>query len=243
MADVHYDWIAALVFVAVLVAASVIGKWLVFRVPAFARMRELNREADRKKLARKRFREAVRVNNRAGLATNVAFYLLVLPWCISLEPRPWWRHVLEVVAVLMLFDFLYYLTHRFVFHGRLLRKVHALHHQARTPTHVDALYVHPLETTIGLLLFLGSIPIVAALSGGPLHAVSMAFATLVFTQVNTLNHTYVNLPYFPFRTIDTITSLHAAHHVDMNRGNFATLTMLYDRLFGTYEVPVSRSQP
>jgi sterol desaturase/sphingolipid hydroxylase (fatty acid hydroxylase superfamily) len=103
--------------------------------------------------------------------------------------------------------------------------------------------VHPLETSIGLLLFLGSIPIVAALSGAPLHAFSMAFATLVFTQVNTLNHTFVNLPYFPFKTVDTLTSVHAAHHVDMNRGNFATLTMLYDRLFGTYEVPVSRSQP
>ena len=238
-----YDWRAALVFIAVLIGATLVGKWLVFQVPAFQRMRELNRAADEKKLARKRFREAVRVNNRAGLLTNVAFYLAVLPWCIDLAPRPLRRHALDIVAVLMLFDLLYYLTHRFLFHGRPLRKVHALHHQARTPTYIDALYVHPVETTIGLLLFLGSIPIVAALAGAPLHAVSMAAATLVFTQVNTLNHTFVDLPFFPFKTVDKITSLHAAHHVDMNRGNYATLTMLYDRLFGTYEVPVSRSQP
>ena len=29
----------------------------------------------------------------------------------------------------------------------------------------------------------------------------------------------------------------------MNRGNYATLTMLYDRLFGTYEQPVQRATP
>jgi sterol desaturase/sphingolipid hydroxylase (fatty acid hydroxylase superfamily) len=121
--------------------------------------------------------------------------------------------------------------------------VHALHNQARTPTYVDALYVHPLETSIGLVLFLGSIPLVAALGGGALNAVAMAIATLIFTQLNTINHTYVNLPYFPFKTVDRITSLHAAHHVDMNRGNYATLTMLYDRLFGTLEAPVSRQTP
>ena len=71
----------------------------------------------------------------------------------------------------------------------------------------------------------------------------MAIATLVFTQANTINHTFVNLPYFPFRALDHHTSIHAAHHVDMNQGNYATLTMLYDRLFGTFEQPVSRTTP
>lgn len=238
-----YHWQALLFFLAALVGATALGRAIAFRVPELRRMRELNRAADALKMERKRFREAVRVNNRAGLATTAIFYLLVLPFFIDLEPRPAWRHALDLVAVLMLFDFLYYLTHRFVFHGRLMRRIHALHHQARTPTYVDALYVHPLETAIGLLLFLGSIPAVSLLAGEPLHAITMAVATLAFTQLNTINHTYVNLPYFPFKTLDTITGLHAAHHVDMNRGNYATLTMVYDRLFGTYERPVSRPQP
>lgn len=238
-----YDWKAALVFLATLVALTAIGQLLAFRVPELRRMRELNREADREKLSRRRVAEAVRRNNRAALLTNAGFYLAVLPFCLSLEPRPLWRHAVDAVAVLMVFDFLYYLTHRFLFHGRALRKVHALHHQARTPTYIDGLYVHPLETAIGLVLFLGSIPLVAAIGGGPLGAVSMAVATLVFTQLNTINHCYVNLPHFPFRTLSRITQLHAAHHVDMNRGNYATLTMLYDRLFGTLEAPVARPAP
>jgi sterol desaturase/sphingolipid hydroxylase (fatty acid hydroxylase superfamily) len=238
--DMSYDWIAALVFLGLLIGMTVIGRFLAFKVPALQRMRELNREADKSKLSRNRFREAVKTNNKAGLITNVVFYLAILPFCINLAPRPIWRHAVDIVAVLMIFDFFYYLTHRFLFHGKPLRKIHSLHHQARTPTYIDALYVHPIETTIGLALFLGTIPLVAVLTGGPLNALSIAVATLIFTQVNTINHTYVNLPYFPFKTLDHITSIHAAHHVDMNCGNYATLTMLYDRLFGTLEEPVSR---
>jgi sterol desaturase/sphingolipid hydroxylase (fatty acid hydroxylase superfamily) len=238
-----YDWMAAGVFLLSLIAMTVVGKFLAFKVPELQRMRELNHQSDKQKLSRQRFREAVKVNNKAGLITNIVFYLAVIPFCLSLEPRPIWRHCVDIVAVLMVFDFFYYLTHRFLFHGTLLRKVHSLHHQARKPTYIDALYVHPLETTIGLVLFLGTIPLIAALSGGPLSAFSMAVATLIFTQVNTINHTFVNLPYFPFKTIDYITSIHAAHHVDMNQGNYATLTMLYDWLCGTLEAPVSRSEP
>jgi sterol desaturase/sphingolipid hydroxylase (fatty acid hydroxylase superfamily) len=238
-----YDWLAALAFVGSLVLLTVLGRFLVFKIPALQRMRELNREADGLKMGRKRFREAVQASNRTGLITNLIFYATILPFCVNLEPRPLWRHGVDVVAVLMVFDLFYYLTHRFLFHGRILRRVHALHHQARTPTYIDAFYVHPLETFIGLALFLGSIPLIAVLSGGPLNAFSMAVATLIFTQLNTINHTYVNLPYFPFRTLDTITSLHAAHHVDMKRGNYATLTMLYDWMFGTLEAPVARSAP
>jgi sterol desaturase/sphingolipid hydroxylase (fatty acid hydroxylase superfamily) len=240
---VSYDWQAALAFLATLIGLTLAGKSLAFRVPALQRMRAMNREADRAKLSRRRYAEAVRANNRAALATNAAFYAAVLPFCLDLAPRPLWRHALDAVVVLLVFDFFYYLTHRFLFHGRALRKVHALHHQARTPTYSDALYVHPLETAIGLVLFLGSMPLVAAATGGPLDAFSMAVATLVFTQRNTINHCWVNLPYFPFRTLSRITALHAAHHVDMNHGNYATLTMLYDRIFGTLEAPVVRQAP
>ena len=94
-----YDWIAALAFVATLVATTIVGRWLVFRVPALQRTREQNREADRVKLARPRFREAVRVNNRAGLVTNLVFALAILPFCVSLDARPAWRHVVDIEVI------------------------------------------------------------------------------------------------------------------------------------------------
>lgn len=240
--ELTYDWKAALVYLALLVALTRLATFLAFKIPAFVRMREVNREADGPKLARPRFREAVNASNRAGLVTNLVFLLLFLPWFVSLEARPLWRHAVDIVAVLLVFDFMYYLTHRFLFHGKPLRKVHALHHQARTPTHVDAYYVHPLETTIGLALYLVSIPIVALATGAPLSALSMVVSTLLFTQLNTLNHCYVNLRGFPYSIVSYITGVHASHHIDMNHGNYATLSMVYDKLFGTYEPPAYREK-
>lgn len=238
-----YNWMAAVVFVLTLVVLTKGGRYLIFKVPAFQRTREMNREVDRVKLSRTRFRQAVKVNNRAGLIVNVVFYIAVLPFFVSFETPSFWVFLLEIVAILMIFDFFYYLVHRFLFHGKLLRKVHSFHHQARTPTHMDALYVHPLETTIGLALFLSAIPLVAVMTGGPLNLFAVAVATLIFTHLNTLNHVWVNLPYFPFKTVDFITSAHAAHHVNMDSGNYATLTMLYDWALGTFEKPVSRAEP
>lgn len=238
-----YNWMAALAFVVTLVVVSKVGVFLIFKIPALQKTRQMNRDVDRVKLSKKRFRNAVKVNNKAGLVTNAIFYVTILPFCVSFQTAPLWRYVVETLAILLIFDFFYYLTHRFIFHGKILRKVHAFHHQARKPTHIDALYVHPLETVIGLVLFLMSIPLVAFLSGGPLNFLPVAVATLIFTHCNTLNHVWVNLPYFPFRYIDWVTSVHAAHHVNMDSGNYATLTMAYDWLFGTFEKPVSRTEP
>jgi len=238
-----WDGAAVLVFVAVWIGVSVVGRFLVFKVPAFAEMRAANRAADKVKLARKPYREAVKRNNKAGLVTNAVFVALVLPFCIQLDARPLWRHIADMVAMLMIYDLFYYLIHRFLFHGRLLRKVHALHHQARTPTYMDALYVHPVETVIGLGLFCAMFPLWAAVTGAPLHAVSMALTMVLYTYLNQINHTWEHLPRWPWRPIETIAALHAAHHVDMQRGNFSTITLLYDWVLGTYEKPVRRAAP
>lgn len=237
-----YHWLAALAFVATLTLLTIVTKKIVFSVPAFAEMREQNLAADKPKLARDAFREACKVNGQWGLYANLVFYVTILPFSVSFASRPLWQHALEVVAILAIFDLMYYWTHRSLFHGQALRKIHALHHQARKPTHVDALYVHPLETVIGLGLFLMSIPIVALIEGQPLNVFSAAFATLIFTQLNTLNHAWTKLPEtnWAYRTVDYITGVHHAHHVDMNHGNYATLTMFYDKLFGTFEEPVKR---
>jgi sterol desaturase/sphingolipid hydroxylase (fatty acid hydroxylase superfamily) len=70
---------------------------------------------------------------------------------------------------------------------------------------------------------------------GPFSAFSLAISTVVFTQVNIINHTYVDLPYFPFKTLDYMTTKHHKHHENMEMGNYATLTMAYDYLFGTLD--------
>ena len=238
-----FDWVAGLIFFAVLTASTALGRFDAFKIPALQEMRERNFEADRPKKARKAYRAAIRINNRVGGIQALAFYALVLPFFVSLDAMPWWRYVVDVVAVLTLYDLTYYFVHRFLFHGKWMRQIHALHHQARKPTYVDSLYVHPVETMIGQGLFQGSIVAVALVSGGPLNVLAMLVATQIFINAGTLNHVWVDLPRFPFKWLQFLTTGHAAHHVDMNQGNYCQVTLFFDWLFGTFEQPVVRAEP
>ena len=129
-----FDWVAGLVFFTALTASTAMGRYVAFKSPALREMRERNFEADGPKKKKKAYRDAIRINNRVGATQALTFYALVLPFFVSLESLPWWRYIVDVVAVLALYDLTYYGVHRFLFHGKLLRQIHALHHQARTPT-------------------------------------------------------------------------------------------------------------
>ena len=239
----HYDWAAGLTFLAMMTAITRFAPLLALQVPILRKMRDMNAEVDKRKFARKSYREAVRANGRVAMAQAFGFYLVVLPFFVSFETGPFWHQVVAIVGVLMIYDFGYYLTHRFLFHGPSLRRVHSLHHQAKAPTFADAIYVHPVETLIGQGLFQLSVLIVAILSGGSLNVFAALVATLIFYYAGSLNHAWVDLPRFPFKWLQFLTTGHAAHHVDMNSGNYSQVTLFYDWLFGTYEQPVVRAEP
>lgn len=231
-----YDWQAALAVLGSVIVLTVVGKRLLFWVPALAAARRYNLEQDEQKRALPKYPPVVGASNRVGLACNLFLYLAVVPFIASFDSKAAWQYLLiDIAAVLMLYDFVYYLTHRFLFHGQgYFRRVHAVHHQARSPTYIDALYVHPLETFIGLALFIVSIAAVGYLAGS-LNAFSLAACIVIYTQINIVNHTHVDLPYFPFKTLTWITRKHAVHHENMHRGNYASITLLFDKLFGTFD--------
>ena len=95
-----FNWVAGLVFFAALTATTAIGRSIAFRVPALQEMRERNLEADRPKKERQPYRDAIRINNRVGAIQALTFYAVVLPFFISFEALPWWRYIVDVVAVL-----------------------------------------------------------------------------------------------------------------------------------------------
>ena len=185
------------------------------------------------KKAKAKYPPVIKSTRMIGLYTNLVFFALVVPFIVTVDNTPLWEVLLDLVAILMVYDFFYYLTHRFLFHGQgYFRQVHALHHQARTPTQIDAFYVHPLETFIGIALFMGS----AALLGlvlGPFHVATLAVAILVFSNLNVINHCHIRMDSFPGKTLSWISVKHANHHKDMQQGNYATITLLYDKLFRT----------
>jgi sterol desaturase/sphingolipid hydroxylase (fatty acid hydroxylase superfamily) len=229
-----YDWLAGIVVIALIAGITKVGKWVAFKNADLERMRLLNIEMDAPKRKRTRYPPVMKGSRDVGTIMNAVFFIGLVPFFVTLNSVPIWRGVVDTLAILFVFDFFYYLTHRFIFHGPLMFKAHAVHHEAHNPSHIDAFYVHPLETTVGLFLFMGS-ALGLGLVFGPFHVASMGIATVIFVQVNTINHTYVDLPHSPFKILDYITTKHSIHHKSMKMGNYATLTMVYDYMFGTLD--------
>ncbi len=231
----NYNIVASLAALALIAGITKAGKWLIFKHPALAEMRRINRDEDKVKWKKEKYPPMIRSSQRVGLYCNVTFFLLLLPFCITFELPAWWQILLDMVVILMVYDFFYYLAHRFWFHGNgAMRQVHAVHHQARSPTYLDAHYVHPKETFVGLGGFMVTVVVLSAIMG-PFNIITIVTTFVIYYQLNQINHTYVNLPYFPFKTLSWITAKHHVHHENMHKGNYATITLLYDKLFGTLD--------
>jgi sterol desaturase/sphingolipid hydroxylase (fatty acid hydroxylase superfamily) len=137
----------------------------------------------------------------------------------------------EVVATLLLYDFLYYLMHRFVFHEwKLLRSVHAVHHTNKFPTALESLYLHPLENAMGLGLLMICTAIV-----GPVSLPAFAVILAVYSLLNLVIHSGLDFARPGLRAVGFMARKHAQHHSSMRAGNYASITPLPDWLFGTHE--------
>lgn len=231
-----YNWQATFLFLVALIVLTKVIKYFIFRFSAYKNMANYNRDLDIEKSQKEKYPPAVSISNKVGLATNLVFIIAIAPFILNMGSQVWWLYFIDVAAILLIYDFFYYLMHRFLFHGQSwLRQVHGLHHQARDPSYIDAYYVHPTETFMGVALFVATIS-AYSLFAGSLHWMSAAVAYLLFTQLNILNHCKSNLPdKAVFKPVNFITRKHAVHHENMQKGNFSSITMVYDYLFGTLE--------
>ena len=149
-------------------------------------------------------------------------------------PAPVGRVLWEGAALLLLYDFFYYLVHRYPFHEwRLLRRVHAVHHVVRNPSAIDSLYLHPVETFLGLALLWACAGLLALVTG-PVSVYSFAWAFLVYSTLNVVVHCGLRMRGFPFGLVTHQAARHDTHHVSMKGKNFASVTPIWDRVFGTH---------
>ncbi len=206
-----------------------IGLTLLFRMPVTANHRI--REEPVRSLKGPEFWRIAVFNSVLSISMVYGLTYLLYAFLFYEEAASPWRMLLEGVGILITYDFAYYFVHRYPFHQwRLLRRVHAVHHTVRYPTAYDSLYMHPLENAIGLLLLM-----LCTFLVGPVSIYSFAGVFVVYSFLNILNHAGLDLPFFPFRTITALSRKHDRHHVSMRSGNYASITPLFDLLFGTAE--------
>lgn len=233
------DWLLSLYALLGILAVTVIGHVVLPLVPAFRQTRDMNREVAAKQLKKSFYMPIQRRSMKWGLTVQLAMFALVVPFCVTAEAQPWWNVLLDIFVILMFYDFFYYLTHRFVFHdggfgpGPLMW-VHAVHHQQKDPCRKDSNYLHPLETSIGIGLFGASVGVLGALMG-PFHIVTVIITWVAFSEINQHNHDRMEIDRFPFKYLNYMSFMHHVHHSRFTSGNFATISLFYDWLFGTYD--------
>ena len=235
----HYDWRLSLLTGALIFAATFVFNRLLRLIPAFAAAHELNQNAFKTKMQKPVYAANQRWNRRWAGVYLLVIFGLVMPFCVTLAPQPLWRMGLDIVVILMVYDFFYYLTHRFLFHhngitGGPLVWMHALHHQQHNPCRNDSSYIHPLEVAIGLGLYVATIFALSRVMG-TFHVATVVFTWMAFSEINQHNHDLWEVDRFPFRYLNYAAKMHHNHHAKFTGGNFATISLLYDWAFGTLD--------
>ncbi len=164
----------------------------------------------------------------------VVFYALasdVIPWTFELS----W---LTLVGAVFFADLTYYWEHRIAHEVRILWTQHAVHHSSRDFNIITGIRFGPLESVWALI---AHIPMV--LMGFP--AESVLFGSLVVLAYQTWIHTETIGKLGPFEHVFNTPSHHRVHHgsdakyLDRNYGG---ITIIWDRLFGTYQVEEETSR-
>lgn len=235
----NYQWQLSLYAAIAIVVIPLLAQYVLKLVPAFKQVSELNKEVYAKQVAKPRFMPIIKRSITWGLLAQVVIFAAIVPFCITAEAQPWWQIPLDVFIILMVYDFFYYLVHRFLFHdggfgpGPLMW-VHSVHHQQKNPCRGDSAFLHPIETCAGIGLYAACVAGLAFLMGD-FHIITIIITAIVYSEINLHNHDRMEADHFPFKYLKYMSDMHHVHHARFVSGNFATITLFYDWLFGTLD--------
>ncbi|MFT5485051.1 MAG: sterol desaturase/sphingolipid hydroxylase (fatty acid hydroxylase superfamily), partial [Halieaceae bacterium] len=216
----------------------IVGGSMLLLSPALKKTQQLNVAAAEERVTRGYYAPIQKRSRTWGLLTQLAVFFLIIPFSVTAADQPWWEMLLDIFIILMAYDFVYYLVHRFLFHdgplGAPLKWVHAVHHQMKNPCRMDSAYLHPLETCLGIALYAATIWVLAMMMG-EFHVATVVVTFVAFSAINQHNHDLMEADHFPFKYLKYISDMHHVHHARFIGGNFATISLFYDWLFGTLD--------
>jgi len=152
----------------------------------------------------------------------------IYPYALHDHVVPAWRIVVEILAILLVYDFAYYWLHRLMHTTRGMRWVHGRHHEVRNPTAMESFYLTPAELFAGLGLLVTCTWLI-----GPVSIYSFAVVFFIHTTLNITVHSGLMSKRLLLWPIDHLTHKHYTHHAGSYDNNYASLTPFWDMLFGT----------
>ena len=155
--------------------------------------------------------------------------LIPASFSVAVGNQPVW---LQAIEVLFFSDLLIYWAHRLQHRVGFLWRFHKVHHSAENLDWLAAHREHPIDS----IYTVGIINLPAFILGFDLQALA---AVVAFRGIWAIYiHSNVRLPLGPLKVLIGSPELHHWHHsVERDAGNYANISPLMDKLFGTYTCP------
>jgi sterol desaturase/sphingolipid hydroxylase (fatty acid hydroxylase superfamily) len=156
----------------------------------------------------------------------------IYPYAFTQAATSAWRMLFEILAILLVYDFAYYWLHRLMHHKKLMKYVHAVHHEVHNPTAMESFYLHPIELFAGLALLISCTWLTGFILG-PVSIYAFAVVFFIHSTLNITVHSGLISGRWWLFPVDHLTQKHYIHHAGNYDNNYASLTPFWDMLFGT----------
>ncbi|GBF51014.1 C-5 sterol desaturase [Leptospira ryugenii] len=143
----------------------------------------------------------------------------------------WPYFLFSIIAMIVIHDAYFYLTHRLMHHRSIYRYVHEVHHRSTNPSPWAAFAFHPYEAVIEA----GIVPLVVLIM--PVHGLAIFIFLLFMTFLNVLGHLSIELypkgfVRNPLTNWNNTTTHHNMHHRYF-QCNYGLYFNWWDKLFKT----------
>ncbi len=160
-----------------------------------------------------------------GVGLLLPWWMVVAGWARVTVDAPWWRVVMELLALLVWNDMHFYAVHRTLHHPKLLHRVHAAHHRSVVTTPWSTYAFHPVEA-----MLLGSV-LMPAMLVWPFALTTLMLLPVMSLTYNVVGHSNFRALPKRWRWLSNAQD-HHLHHA-CHRGNYGFLFTFMDRLLGT----------
>lgn len=138
----------------------------------------------------------------------------------------WLYWLASLPLYVLLWDFVFYLTHLVLHMPLVYRKSHFRHHACRPPVPFSGIAVDPVETILS-----GMMPYIIPLFILPFHVYTVYGLNMLLMLWATLVHSSLNWTSNPILVTTRDHNLH--HTYGLKNCNYAAVFTFWDRLFGT----------
>ena len=144
----------------------------------------------------------------------------------------------QVLVAWLVFDFMFYVTHRMAHEVDFFWRFHSIHHCAHRLSFLNASRVHPVD-----IIWRRLVPLFVAYQTG-VSAEAVIVANTIGATLAVITHMNVDFKFGVLNYLVGTNEMHRWHHSDKieEAKNFSVI-MLWDQLFGTYVNPKGRARP